>query len=255
MSKRHELSARPGTVHWGYYDHILEPILTIQSGDVVVIRSLFGLPTDMHHDRSRIPEDLTAIHETVPRDLGPHILVGPIAVEGAEPGDVLVVKILDIQLGLNWGHNRFMPKKGTLPEDFPNACSWIIEIDKKSKTAHWIAGAKVSVEHPFFGNLGVAPAPSRGRISSRFPDQHGGNLDNKEFVSGSILYFPVFNPGAQFSAGDGHAAQGDGEVDGTAVETGLVGEFELGIETLTNSSVLENVQRFMDGEGRHGNSC
>ena len=229
MVNRQVLTAGPETVHWGYYESSLNPVMILQSNDIVVVHTLFGMPTDMHPDQRRIPPELNAIFESVQRDLGPHILTGPIYVEGAEPGDVLAVKIRDIQLRFDWGHNRFMPEKGTLPEIFPKYCSWIIEIDKKNKTAQWISGVKVPVDRPFFGNIGVAPLPSRGRVSSRFPNEYGGNLDNKELVAGSTLYLPVFNPGGLLSIGDGHAAQGDGEVDGTAVETGLTGEFEISL--------------------------
>jgi acetamidase/formamidase len=203
--------------------------MEIQPNDTVVVHTLFGMPTDMHPDRTRIPPELTAIHENVERDLGPHFLTGPIYIKGAEPGDVLVVKIRDIRLRLDWGHNRFMPGKGTLPEIFPKFGSWVIEIDKKNKTAQWIGDIKVPLDRPFFGNIGVAPLAVRGRVSSRIPNEHGGNLDNKELVAGSTLYLPVFNPGGLLSIGDGHAAQGDGEVDGTAVETGLTGEFEISL--------------------------
>lgn len=225
MPKRHEITASPETVHWGYFDATLKPILTIQPGDTLVVHTVFGLPTDMHPDRRRVPPELQAIHETVEHQLGPHILNGPVWVEGAEPGDVLAVHIEDIRLRFDWGHNRFAPQKGTLPEDFPKFCAWIIEIDKTKKTGKWIGDIEVPLTRPFFGIIGVAPPPAWGRISTRQPREHGGNVDNKELTAGATMYLPVFNPGGLLSIGDGHAAQGDGEVDGTAVETGLSGEF------------------------------
>jgi acetamidase/formamidase len=229
MSRRHEVFATPETVHWGYFDSTLKPILAIDPGDRIVMHSVFGLPTDMHPNRDRVPPELSAIHERVEHSMGPHILGGPFYVNGVEPGDVLVVDVRDVQLRFDWGHNRFGPHKGTLPEDFPKARSWVIEIDKTCKTAEWINGIRVPLQHPFFGIIGVAPPPGWGRISSRIPREHGGNIDNKELGAGATLYLPVFNEGALLSLGDGHAAQGDGEVDGTAVETGLTGEFEISV--------------------------
>ncbi len=227
MAKHHELYARPETVHWGYFDSTLKSILRVESGDTLTVHSVFGLPTDMHPDRSRVPSELAAIHETVEHSLGPHILVGPLWVERAEPGDVVAVHVEDVQLRFDWGHNRFGPGKGTLPEDFAKARSWVIEIDKTKKRAKWIRDIEVPVERPFFGVIGVAPPPAWGRISTRVPREHCGNHDNKELGAGATLYLPVFNEGALLSIGDGHAAQGDGEVDGTAVETGLTGRFRV----------------------------
>ena len=153
-------------------------------------------------------------------------MTGPIYVDDAQPGDTLEIKVLAIEYLHDFGVNAFSPGGGVLPDEFPYA---------KQKLLRWPAGAD-RVEFapgvmlplaPFFGSIGVAPPPLVGRISSRPPGWHGGNLDNKDLVVGSTLYLPVHVPGALLSVGDGHARQGDGEVTGTALETSLRGTFEL----------------------------
>src|SRR5213075_2716995 len=101
-----------------------------------------------------------------------------------------------------------------------------IRLDRKHMTAEVMPGIVVPL-HPFFGSMGVAPAPELGRVSSNPPGKHAGNMDNKELVAGSTLFIPVFAPGALFEIGDGHVAQGDGEVDQTAIETSLRGRLQL----------------------------
>src|SRR6185295_15062400 len=102
----------------------------------------------------------------------------------------------------------------------------LIALDRKTMTAEYMPGIVVPLK-PFFGSMGVAPAPELGRVSSNPPGRHAGNLDNRELVAGSTLYIPVFVKGALFEIGDGHAAQGDGEVDQTAIETSLRGKLQL----------------------------
>jgi acetamidase/formamidase len=172
-----------------------------------------------------LPE-LKEIHARVPRDLGPHILTGPVFVRGAAIGDVLEVRIRAIELRQNWGYNIFRPYGGTIPEDFAHHRLIHIALDRSSNRATMPSGLRFPLA-PFFGVVGVAPPKAFGRQSSREPREFGGNLDCKELTAGSTLYLPVWNEGALFSTGDGHAAQGDGEVDGTAIETALTGTFEL----------------------------
>ncbi len=145
---------------------------------------------------------------------------------GAEPGDTLEVRILECTLRQDWGWNVIKPLLGTLPEDFTELRRLHIPIDREAMIAKLPWGAEVPLR-PFFGIMAVAPPPSWGRISSVQPRAHGGNMDNKELVAGTTLFLPVFNPGALFSAGDGHAVQGDGEVCLTALETAMTGTFEL----------------------------
>jgi acetamidase/formamidase len=174
-----------------------------------------------------VPQYQRDIYGKVPdRGPGPHILTGPIEIKGAMPGDVLEVRILDVSLALDWGFNRQRPYTGALPEDFPALWARIIPIDRKAKTAEVAKGVVVPVDRPFFGIMGVAPDAGSGRISSGPPGVHTGNVDNKDLVAGTTLYMPVHAAGALFSAGDAHAAQGHGEVDLTAIETGMSGKFQ-----------------------------
>ena len=226
MPTHHELFASPETVHWGYFDARLAPVLSIASGDTVTLTSVSGgrniLPPD-GNGMFVLPEHLD-IHARHTAELGPHILTGPIYIAGAKPGDTLEVHIKEIEPRQNWAYNTL--RGGALPEDFGNMHRPVqIAIDLDTKTAHPPWGGRIPLS-PFFGNMGTAPAPGRGRVSSAPPGEFGGNMDIKDLVAGSILYLPVFNDGALFSAGDGHGAQGDGEVCSTAIETALRGTFE-----------------------------
>jgi acetamidase/formamidase len=159
------------------------------------------------------------------RGPGPNILVGPIAVNGAEAGDVLEVKILELNPTDNFAVNLFQPSR-TLAEDLPRARIRFIPLDKSRNVALFAPGIEIPL-HPFFGTMGVAPAAWLGRVSDGPPDYIGGNLDNKDLVEGTTLYLPIQQSGALFSVGDGHAGQGDGEVDGTAIEVALHGKLQL----------------------------
>ncbi len=180
-----------------------------------------GVPDD------RIQSSLKAIVAGVVGDRrgpGGHILTGPVYVEGAQPGDVLEVKILSIDFAIDYGYNGCA---GFLPEDCDRAAGTrIIPIDAAKMTAELAPGIVIPLR-PFFGSMGVAPAPELGRVCSNPPGRHAGNLDNRELGVGSTLFIPVFAPGALFEVGDGHGAQGDGEVDQTAIETSLRGRIQL----------------------------
>jgi len=221
----HHLHASPGTCHWGFFEAKLKPVLAIDSGDDVTIDTITGGP-DVLPDRNRfhIPPELDAVHANNERMVPGHILTGPIAIAGAEPSDVLEVDILDIKLRQDWGFNLFRPLMGTLPDDFPEYRQINIPLDAKRMVGHMPWGLELPLK-PFFGVMGVAPPPSWGRITSLVPRAMGGNIDNKELTPGAKLYLPVFVPGALFSCGDGHGAQGDGEVCVTAIETALQGRF------------------------------
>jgi acetamidase/formamidase len=172
------------------------------------------------------------IHTTLPR-LGAHIITGPVAIEGAEPGDMLRVDIEKIELGADWGFCGFRPLNGTLPEDFNYKRMLHIPVDRAARTCRLPFGPKEGGMDlplaPFFGVMGVAPPADWGMINTKEPRAHGGNLDNKELTEGATLYLPVFTEGAMFSAGDGHGVQGDGEVCINALETCLTGHFRLSV--------------------------
>jgi len=157
---------------------------------------------------------------------GSHILTGPVAVKGAKPGQVLEVRILDVKLRQDWGFNVIRPLAGTLQDDFHATRLIHIPLDAKRNVGRMPWGLELPLA-PFFGIMAVAPPKAWGRITSIVPRAHGGNLDNKELVAGATLFLPIFEAGALFSCGDGHGAQGDGEVCITAIETALQGTFEL----------------------------
>ncbi len=222
------LPATPQTVAWGYYSGLSKPALTVHSGDTVRIQALStcGSPERMMEHgvaRADIPPYTDAIYRDV-QDKGPggHILTGPVAVAEAEPGDVLEVQILKVDLDANFACNGFGLGRGFLPMDYPYSGWKIVPLDRQKMVAHFAPGIEIPL-HPFFGSMGVAPAG--GKIDSAPPFAHAGNMDNKELVAGSTLFIPVAVKGALFQAGDGHAAQGNGEVDITALETYLSGTF------------------------------
>ena len=224
MPARHVLNPSPETVHWGHFDAKIPARLEVDSGDTVVVDTVSGWGDVMDVALFR-PDHLEIVTKMKPI-LGPHILTGPIAVRGALPGDVLEVRIQAIELTVDWGWNIIRPLRGTLPEDFPNFERRTLPLDRKAMTTKLPWGPTVPLQ-PFFGILATAPRPEYGMISSIEPREFGGNVDCKEYVAGTSLFLPVFVPGANFSAGDGHAVQGDGEVCLTALETCLKGTFEL----------------------------
>jgi len=231
--KTHRLEATPETVAYGYYWSEAKPALRIASGDIVDVDTLLtNDPTGLSRmgvPESKIQSSLKRIARELPngdprRGPGGHILTGPVCVEGAEPGDTLEVKILSIDMPIDYGYNGC---SGFLPANCDRAAgSTLIALDKKTMTAAYTPGIVVPLK-PFFGSMGVAPAPELGRVSSNPPGRHAGNMDNKELVAGSTLFIPVFAKGALFEVGDGHVAQGDGEVDQTAIETSLRGRLQL----------------------------
>jgi len=229
-AKVHELKASPTTVHRGFFDASLKPVLTIDSGDIVRLETASGNPRwyeKLGVPKERIPAELYAVYDGVPGDgRGDHTLNGPIAVRGAEPGDVLEVRIRSVDVRLPIAGQGFVPNRGLLPEEFPYEKGHVTWIDVGRKVAQFAPGIEIPVK-PFWGVIGVAPPTSMGRVSSGAPNVFGGNLDNPDLGAGSTLYLPVHVPGALLSIGDGHAAQGYGEVSLTAVETSLKGEIQV----------------------------
>jgi acetamidase/formamidase len=226
MSETHLLQSSPETCHWGFFDAALPPVTTVRSGDIVTVECISGSADTMpKFGFDILPEHRVVVAALQPK-LGPHILTGPIAVEGAEPGDVLQIDIEAIDLRQNWGWNVIRPFRGTLPEDFPKTKLWHSAIDANRRVATLPWGPEIALR-PFFGIMGVAPPPEWGALGSIEPRAYGGNMDLKELVAGTTLYLPVWAPGALFSVGDGHAVQGDGEVCLTALETALRGTFRL----------------------------
>ena len=227
--KVHRLEATPTTVAYGHYWAEMKPALTIDSGDIIDVDTMLTNSPD-RLEKSGVPAkdiqaSLRAIVEQV-KDRGPggHILTGPVFVTGAEPGDALEVKVLSIDLPIAYGYNGC---SGYVRENCePGRGQTIIQLDRKNMTATFLPGVVIPLR-PFFGSMGVAPAAEVGRVSSNPPSTHAGNLDLKDLVAGTTLFIPVHVRGALFEVGDGHAAQGDGEVDQTAIETSLRGKLQL----------------------------
>jgi acetamidase/formamidase len=226
-----QLKPTPKTVAWGYYDAATPPVMRIKSGDTVEVQTLITSSPTRLEGAGVKPEDVEQSLRDIYKEVtnkgpGGHILTGPIFVEGAEPGDVLEIRIKQIKLAIPYAYNAFSPGRGYIPEDFPYARMRIIPLDEQKMVAHFSDGIEIPL-NPFFGSIGVAPPEVSGRISSAPPWIHAGNLDNKELVAGTTLFIPVHAKGALFLVGDGHAGQGNGEVDITAMETSLIGTFQL----------------------------
>jgi len=227
----YKLNPSPTTVTWGYYWSEAKPALRIKSGDTVEVHTLTtasprGLAQVGVKDADIEPELKEIYAHPELRSLGGHILTGPIYIEGAEPGDTLEVRIQKIALATPYAYNGFSPQRGVLSKgDFDHPKSRLIPLDAQRMVGKFADGIEIPL-HPFFGSMGVAPAPELGKVNSGPPGAHAGNLDNKDLVAGTKLFIPVFVPGALFLVGDGHAGQGNGEADITAMETSLVGTFQ-----------------------------
>jgi len=222
----HHISASVKNCAWGFFDAEREPVLTIKSGDTVMIDTVSGGPEALPGKGFDVPSELLDIHARSERPMPGHILTGPVAVEGLVPGSVLEVRIEEVTLRQDWGYNAMRPLAGTLPYEIEQARIVTLPLNRAAMTARLPWGRDLPLA-PFFGVMGVAPPPHWGKISSIQPRMHAGNIDNKELVAGTTLYLPIFNEGGLFSCGDGHAAQGDGEVCVTAIETALRGTFRL----------------------------
>ena len=226
----HELRASPTTVHRGFFDASLNPVLTIDSGDIVRLWTTTGNPRYFERlgvPKEKIPRELYEAFEGAPgagRD--DHTLDGPIAVRGAEIGDTVEIKIRSIELWLPIAGMSFSGERGTLKEDMPYSRDKVLFFDPAKKAIEIAPGAIVPAK-PFWGVIGVAPPFNMGRVPSRLPNIFGGNMDNHDLQPGTSLFLPVHAPGALISIGDGHAVQGDGEVGNSAVETSLKGEIQV----------------------------
>jgi acetamidase/formamidase len=229
MSRHHELLSTPETIHWGYFDAAIKPVLRINEGDRVTFRTVNGGIDVMPPAPYTVPPQLRSIHLRCAPKLVGHILTGPVYVEGARPGDALVVHIEQIEIPVDWGYNVMRPLRGSLPDEFPFFRALHFPIDKVRGIAKTPWGIELPLS-PFFGVMGTAPRPAYGSVSTMAPREFGGNIDLKELTPGAILTLPVFNDGALFSTGDGHALQGDGEVNLAALEVCLDGTFEFRLQ-------------------------
>jgi acetamidase/formamidase len=231
--------ATPGTVSWGWIAADRAPVARVKSGQRVRIETVThqGLNTDRDPvaffgaagiaAREVLPEAV-GIYRGVKRGegAGPHLLTGPVHVEGARPGDMLEVRVLDVAIRVPYGVNATGPGRGAAPDLLTEAAQKVIRLDLKRRVALFSKGVEVPLA-PFMGIVAVAPPPHLRRVGTKPPGAFGGNLDFRHLVAGSTLYLPVFNDGALLYTGDGHACQGDGEVDGTAIEISLTPTLQL----------------------------
>ena len=257
----HFLPSRPEALNWGWFPIDKEPVLRIASGETVRIETLTHVgATQNEHPvefltglgvpREEILDDAIdfwASREGRPREgRSGHVITGPIHIEGAEPGDMLEVRVLDIETRVPWGVNStsgrggvFSPsypgaREGDEPLDIPAGRHLIRTGDADGREVAFFSPDIQVPLAPFMGIMAVAPDPVVGEPGvtvpgvqgSRPPGAFGGNLDVKDLTAGTTLYLPVFHSGALFYAGDGHGAQGDGEVSGTAIEQSLTGVFQ-----------------------------
>ena len=226
------LRSNPGTVVWGSIPSDKAPVLRIRSGQTVRIETVSHQPLTRQDPVSFfaaagiaandvLPEAI-AIHRDVKRaeGMGAHILTGPIFVEDAEPGDMLEVRILDVAFRVPYGINSTGPGGGVLPELLEAPAASTLRLDLNRNVALFSDAIEVPLA-PFMGIMAVAPPSEHAPASTKPPGAWGGNLDFRQLVAGATLYLPVFNAGALFYTGDGHGVQGDGEVDGTAIEISL----------------------------------
>jgi acetamidase/formamidase len=218
--KVHTLKATPQTVHTGFFDAAIHPVLKVESGDTVVLSTMMLMDGQLRGGMT-LEELLAERQAYTDRKMGSHTLTGPIYIDGAEPGDVLEVRIKKL-VPAEWGVNYHYPARmnvGGLPEDFSQGQFKTLRLDvQKMETT--FAPRVVIPLRPFMGVMGVAPRPGEKKPAA-VPDYFGGNIDNKEMAAGTSLYLPVNVKGALFSTGDAHAVQGDGEVNITAVETAM----------------------------------
>jgi len=224
------LRANRNTVHLGGFSHKLSPAIAINSGDIVHVETYTGYYVYDKAPPAFLTPEFIDICQNLPPERkvgpGPHLLTGPIYVNDAEPGDVLEVIIEDAYPLLPMGFNAIRLGWGALPERFKEPRLEFIPLDFDNKWAEFRPQSRIFIDlHPFFGILGVATEDTSR--SSVPPGNYGGNIDNKELTRGSRIFLPVFVPGALFSIGDGHAAQGNGEVNVTAIETSMKGRIKI----------------------------
>jgi acetamidase/formamidase len=227
------LRSTPDTVIWGYFAADAPPVLRIRSGQTVRIDTVSHSGMNTADDpvtffgrggiaADQVLADVIDIYRKVPHPKGAsaHVLTGPIYIEGAAPGDMLEVRILALEHRVPYGVNNSNHGTGVLPDLLPGPAAKIIKLDLARNVALFSDDLEVPL-HPFMGIMAVAPPRDLGLVSSRPPSRWGGNMDFNKLGVGATLYLPVFNNGALFFTGDSHAVQGDGEIDGTAIEASL----------------------------------
>ncbi len=232
------IPSTPATVVRGIIPANVPPILRVQQGQNVTIDTLSHQGLNTGDDpiaffakggikSDDVLKDAVDVYGRVKPTpgMGAHVLTGPIYIEGAEPGDMLEVRVIDVKFRVPYGVNATNKGAGVLPDLLTEPVFRIIRLDLERNVALFTPEIEVPLA-PFMGIMAVAPPADMATVSSRPPGAFGGNIDLKQLTRGSTLYLPVFNAGALFFTGDAHAAQGDGEVDGTAIETSLTPTFQ-----------------------------
>lgn len=227
------LRSTPGNVTWGLIPANAPPVLRIASGQTVRIDTVSqqGITAGIDPveffgaagiDPGQVLDDVKQIYRNVKREpgAGGHVLTGPIYIDAARPGDMLEVRILDVEFRIDYGVNNSGPGMGAAPELLTEVARNIIRLDLERGVAKFSPRIELPLA-PFMGIMAVAPPPAQAPANTRPPGAFGGNIDLKVLTRGATLYLPVFNEGAQFFTGDGHGLQGDGEVNGTAIEISL----------------------------------
>jgi acetamidase/formamidase len=208
----------------------IPPVLRVPSGAVIAVE------TEEASDAQLRPGSTAGDLANVSFD-PIHPLTGPVYVEGADPGDVLAVTLHEIEVG-DWGWAAVVPGFGFLADEFPQPWVRTWRIPAGAQSVEFAPGVRVPLE-PFAGVMGVAP-PTDSLLSTIPPRANGGNMDNRHLTEGTTVYFPVFVPGALFSIGDTHAAQGDGEISGTAIEAPMRIVYE--VRVLEGGRTIEEPQ-------------
>ncbi|WP_461149900.1 acetamidase/formamidase family protein [Spirosoma pulveris] len=229
----HVVRSLPENMVWGYFGADVPPVYKVKDGDVVEIQTVNpsgvsrtnpeefytknNLPLDQH------AQEVIAILKNVkpePSGIRGHMLTGPVYIDGAQPGDTLEIRILDLTFPAPFGVNSVWPGGGGIPDEVKTRETFVYRYDTKRKVALLKEGVEVPLK-PFMGVMALSPPAEMGRQSSIPPNFFGGNLDIKHLTKGTTLFLPVSVPGGLFTTGDGHGAQGNGEVSGVAIETAI----------------------------------
>lgn len=229
-NKTYMLPAVPATTQWGIFDSNQKPVLTVKPGDTIAIETLAA------SDNQVVPgatiDQILKIQHADPKR-GPHTITGPIYVEGAEPGDVLKIKINKI-IPRSYASNNTNTNKGLFPKEFPDLFVKYYYLDLKNNRMVFSPNISIPLA-PFPGIVAVA-RKEPGRYNTSPPGPFGGNMDLRELTEGSTLYLPVFMKGALLWTGDSHAGQGNGEIDLTAMETAFQ-EFNITVDVIKNKNL------------------
>jgi acetamidase/formamidase len=233
LKVNHHLRSTPGNLVQGYFSAETPPVLRIASGEIVTIDTISGGGSRNNEDPEKFFKDndisleLEVVKDIIafrnakvpPSGIRGHLMTGPIFVEGAAPGDMLEVRVLDIKSRAPYGMNSGRPGSGGIPDLVPRPYSKLIKFDLERQVAKFSENIEIPLKQ-FQGVMGVAPAAGSGKLSSSPPYTNiGGNFDNKHLGKGATLYLPVQADGALFQTGDPHAAQGNGEISITAIES------------------------------------